>query len=237
MLTQGVASRSDRRLLGCYLASVLLNLVAWSLAIWVGNPIRHVVPDEVLAIRTTRIRLEHAPPSTPAPVSTPEPRHIRPHPRAIALGPATPPTRPTLSLPKNWQTTYMGSAGVNDRDVRLWLDWSHQSAEFVPRIYLWHRTIDALDPREVTLRDAVNTVVAQLTNEGSVTFYANRPERVCGGRYPGWFLSYDKRDGDPKIHVDDMLLIAHNTIYRATYVRTLDEGESQKTREALRSLC
>ncbi|HTV93697.1 MAG TPA: hypothetical protein VMG98_13355 [Verrucomicrobiae bacterium] len=232
--------RARGRLLGSFLASLALNLIAWTAAIWLGNPIRSNVPAEVIAMRTTRVRVERAAPPTPRPSPTPKPkRSMRPQPprNAVASKPVTPPITPTLSLPHNWQTTYMGSAGVNDRDVRLWLDWSHQSAEFVPRIYLWHRTIDALDPREVTLRDAVNGIVAQLKDEGSVIFYADRPERVCGGRYPGWFLSYDKRDGDPKIHIDDVLLIAHNSIYRATYVRTLDEAENSKTREALHSLC
>ena len=239
MLSQRVAGRNgNARLLGCYLASAVLNLIAWMAAIWLGNPIRNSAPAEILAIQTTPVRMERAAPPTPAPTPAPKPSpRYRPHRSVIAVEPITPPLRPTLSLPRNWQTTYMGSAGVNDRDVRLWLDWSHQSAEFVPRIYLWHRTIDALDPREVTLRDAVDGVVAQLKNEGSVIFYADRPERVCGGRYPGWFLSYDKRDGDPKIHVDDMLLIAHNTIYRATYVRTLDEAENHPTQQALHSLC
>ncbi len=234
-----VAERGgSARLLGSFLASLALNLLAWTVAIWLGNPIRTYVPAEVIATRTTRVRMERAAPPTPRPTPAPKPTpRYRPQRNAVALKPITPPIRPTLSLPRNWQTTYMGSAGVNDRDVRLWLDWSHQSAEFVPRIYLWHRTIDALDPREVTLRDAVNGIVSQLNNEGSVIFYANRPERVCGGRYPGWFLSYDKRDGDPKIHIDDMLLIAHNSIYRATYVRTLDEAENPRTRDALHSLC
>ena len=233
-----VSRGGSARLLGSFLASIVLNLIAWTAAIWLGDPIRTGTPSEVLAMQTTRVRMEHAAPPTPRP--TPAPK-VLPRPRArgdaVAVKPVTPPIRPTLSLPHNWQTTYMGSAGVNDRDVRLWLDWSHQSAEFVPRIYLWHRTIDALDPRAVTLHDAVDGIVTQLKNEGRVVFYANRPEQVCGGRYPGWFLSYDKRDGDPKIHIDDMLLIAHNSIYRATYVRTLDEAENPKTREALHSLC
>jgi len=246
MLTEDGGGRRDgnARLLGSFLASAALNLIAWGAAAWLGNPV-HSTAHEVLAITTTHVRIEHRPPPTPTPKPLPTPartprphvRHYRPHRNAIPAGPMTPPIAPTLSLPKNWQTTYMGSARVNDRSIRLWVDWSHQSAEFVPRIFLWHRAIDALDPREVTLRDAVNGILDQLKNEGGVIFYANRPERACSGRYPGWYLSYTKTDGDPKIHIDDMLLIAHYNIYRATYVRTLDEPEDPKTRAALRSLC
>ena len=225
------------RLFRAILASVVINLIAWVSAPWLGN-VLHTETPEVIAVTATRVRIVHRPPPTPRPLPTPKPfvpkhRGRRPAP----LGPVTPPVTASISLPSNWKTTYMGSARVNDRDVRLWLDWSDQSAEFVPRIFLWHRAIDALDPREVTLRDEVHTVLAQLKDEGDVKFYANRPELVCGGRYPGWFLSYDKLDGDPKIHIDDMLLVAHDNIYRATYVRTLDERESPATVAAMHSLC
>ncbi len=225
-----------------FLASAALNLVAWTVAPLVGNG--PPGPSETLAVVTTRIRIEHRPKPTPTPKPSPTPKPFRPptpkfrrHHNATPAGPVSPPMMAQIALPGNWKQAYMGSARVNDRDVRLWLDWSHQSKEFVPRIFLWHRVIDAMDPREVSLQDAVNGVVQQLKDEGGVEFQIDRPERVCGGRYPGWFLSYNKLDGDPKIHVDDMLLVANYNIYRATYVRTLDEPENPETREALHSLC
>jgi hypothetical protein len=228
------------------LASAVVNLAAWILAPWLGDELRRNEPVETIAVRTTHVRILKRPPPTPTPVptTTPKPRppkpiapRYRPHAHAVAAAPVNPPMTATVSLPKNWQTTYMGSARVNDRDIKMWLDWSNQSAEFVPRVYLWHRDIDALDPREVSLRDEVNTVLAQLKDEGGARFYANRAARVCNGRYPGWFLSYDKTDAEPKVHIDDMLMIAHGQIYRATYVRTLDEKEDPKTQAALESLC
>jgi hypothetical protein len=225
-----------------FLASAIANLVAWTVAPLAGNG--PPTPTETIAVVAAHVRIEHRPKPTPTPKPSPTPRPFRPatprfhpHRSAVPAGPVSPPMLPTIALPANWKTTYMGSARVNDRDVRLWLDWSHQSKEFVPRVFLWHRVIDAMDPREVSLRDAVDGVLEQLKDEGNVEFQIDRPERVCGGRYPGWFLSYNKLDGDPKIHIDDMLLVANNNIYRATYVRTLDEPENPATVAALHSLC
>lgn len=236
--------RDTNRLISATLASVIVNAFVWIILAAIGNVLPYYAFPQTIVVRVSHVRIEHQPRPTPVPTAAPTPHPFRPRtPRLRAYraprlaGPARPPMLPTISLPANWKTTYMGSARVNDRDVKLWLDWSHQSAEFVPRVFLWHRQVDALDPREVTLRDAVNDILSQLKDEGSVKFYANRAERVCGGRYPGWFLSYDKLDGDPKIHIDDMLLLANNNVYRATYVRTLDESENDATRMALHSLC
>ncbi|HTZ56134.1 MAG TPA: hypothetical protein VMB20_13840 [Candidatus Acidoferrum sp.] len=227
------------RVFRAFVASVVINLVLWTVAPWLGRTLHREAPETV-AVTTTRIRIEHRAPPTPIPQPRATPRRTAKHGvhrHGAPAGPVAPPMTATLLLPPNWKTTYMGSARVNDRDVRLWLDWSDQSAEFVPRVFLWRRAIDAMDPREVTLRVAVAGVLAQLKDEGGVKFYASRPERVCNGRYPGWFLSYDKLDGDPHIHIDDLLLVANNFIYRATYVRTLDVRESPKTVAAMRSLC
>ncbi|MGZ3563873.1 MAG: hypothetical protein ACXVAS_18880, partial [Vulcanimicrobiaceae bacterium] len=67
--------------------------------------------------------------------------------------------------------------------------------------------------------------------------YTSEPQRVCEGTRPGWFLSYDKPEDEPPIHVEDTLYVAGNTIYRATYVRPTDQLEDVKAREALNTLC
>ena len=245
MITGDAAGlRSRSALVVCaLLASACVNLAAWIAAPWLGAALTQNAQIETLAVRTTRVRIEKRPPPTPVPTAAPtvKPKPVTPrfHNRrdAIPAGPVTPPMMATVSLPKNWQTTYMGSARVNDRDIKMWLDWSNQTAEFVPRVYLWHRAVDGLDPRDVTLRDEINLVLAQLKNEGGVKFYESHAARVCNGRYPGWFLSYDKTGSDPKVHIDDMLTMAHGQIYRATYVRTLDVKESAVTRASLASLC
>jgi len=234
MISASDAYRDHRgaRFFSALLASIAINLIAWS-AISMTSLLRQRDDrPEKLAVVVSHLHLEKRPPPTPTPKPT-----ARPTASAVALGPVTPPMQPTIALPGNWKTTYMGSARVNDRDIKLWLDWSNQSAEFVPRVFLWHRQIDALDPREVTLHDEVQSVIAQLNNEGSVKFYANHAVRACNGRYPGWLLSYEKDDADPHVHIDDMLLVANDNIYRATYVRTLDERENAATVAALASLC
>jgi hypothetical protein len=228
------------RFFGALLASALINGFAWCAISMMALHFHETQQRENFRIAVARLRFEHKPPPTPtpSPVPTPRPR-VRPktRPNVVAAGPVTPPMQATISLPKNWQTTYLGSARVNDRDIRMWLDWKSQSAEFVPRVYLWHREIDALDPRSVSLTQTVQGVLAQLKNEGSVRFYASHAERACNGRYPAWYMSYDKLDGDPKIHIDDIFLIANSNVYRATYVRTLDEKEDATTVAALASLC
>lgn len=240
--TDANPSNGAARFFGALLASVAINAFAWYAISMMITHLPHAEHAEELAIHTTRIRMERRPPPTPTPKPTPKPKAKPAAPRlrthgATPAGPVQPPVEAVIALPKNFQTTYLGSARVNDRDIKMWLDWSNQSAEFVPRVYLWHRAIDALDPREVSLHDEVQTILAQLKDEGDIKFYANHAARACNGRYPAWYLSYDKDDADPHVHIDDMLLIANGQVYRATYVRTLDEKEDAAARAALTSMC
>jgi hypothetical protein len=118
----------------------------------------------------------------------------------------------------------------------VWLDWTKQSANFVPRVMLWQ--MQAVEPymRRPSLQDAVQNVLSSL-RAGNAKVYTSKAQRVCGGERPGWFFSYLKPSGDPPLYVEETLFAASETIYRATYVRPADQPEDTKAREALNTLC
>ncbi|MGZ3563728.1 MAG: hypothetical protein ACXVAS_18130, partial [Vulcanimicrobiaceae bacterium] len=92
-------------------------------------------------------------------------------------------------------------------NASLWLDWSKQTAEFVPRVFLWQRQITDPDASKPSLQSAVQDVLDIIHSEGD-KLYTSEPQRVCEGTRPGWFLSYDKPEDEPPIHVEDTLYVA-----------------------------
>jgi hypothetical protein len=163
----------------------------------------------------------------------------RPAPRRVASAPAqtaslAPPQPASLALPPNWAKQDFGFLAATD--TTTWLDWKKQSGAWVSRVFLWQRKVEEHYMRRSSLRDAVEEILSSLRAEDA-TVYASKAQRVCGGRRAGWFLSYAKPKDDPPLHFDETLLMAGGTIYRATYIRAVDQAEDTKTRDALNTLC
>lgn len=215
------------RLLYSFVASVALNVLIWALAAWLARLEFYTAiaeqPRERIAA-TTPVQIERR--------ITPEPQPKEPRHRVRAVQPS--PQGPSLSVPSGWEKHDIGHEGM--QDAALWLDWSKQTADFVPRVFLWQKPMVADDGSRLSLRDAVHDVVAYLHDEGDKLF-ENRAQRVCGGKRLGWFLSYDKPEDDPPVHIDDVFLMDGNTVYRATYARPVHQREDARTRHALNSLC
>ncbi len=218
---------ADVRLLYAFLASAVLNIFIWTMVAWVAQLdfYRSVKgqPREQLAV-TSSVRIEHRVRLQPQPAKSR--RRARAEP-GVEEG-------PSLAVPSGWEKHDIGHEGT--QDAALWLDWSKQTAEFVPRVFLWQKPMIAEDGRRLSLREAVHDVVAYLNDEGDKLF-ENRAQRVCGGRRLGWFLSYDKPEDDPPVHIDDVFLMDGSTVYRATYARPIEQREDVRTRRALNSLC
>jgi len=206
----------------------MLNIVVWTGVAWYAGLALYIAlkaePRERFVTSATSIRIERQ-----AVLKRQLPRSP---PQAHRAAPAQTET-PSLSLPSGWSKQDIGNEGA--QNAVLWLDWKRQTAEFVPRVFLWQRQVTAYE-RRPSLRDAVEDVVTNIRGEGD-KLYASRPEKVCNGTRPGWFLSYDKPEDDPPIHIDDTLYVAGDTIYRATYVRPAGQPEDTRTRRALNSLC
>jgi hypothetical protein len=217
----------SRRLLWSLVFSVILNTVVWLAATWQAHAPTFAAsrarPPETLVVSTSTIHLER--PHT-------GPRHSQPAVTPNPLG-------PSLSLSAGWSKQDEGREGIRGAQAAtLWLDWSKQTPEFVPRVFLWQRqAMDSDgDPRKPSLQGAVQDVLDTLHDEGD-KLYASAPQRLCGGTRPGWFLSYDKPEDDPPLHVEDTLYVLGDTVYRATYIRPADQPEDRKARDALDSLC
>jgi hypothetical protein len=217
---------ADVRLLYAFLASAVLNIFIWATVAWLAQlafaAALNEQPREQLAI-TSSVRIERVQPQ-PQPAKL---RHRARAERGLEEG-------PSLAVPSGWEKHDIGHEGM--QDAALWLDWSKQTAEFVPRVFLWQKPMIAEDGRRLSLREAVHDVVAYLNDEGDKLF-ESRAQLVCGGRRLGWFLSYDKPEDDPPIHIDDVFLTDGNVVYRATYARPIEQKEDVRTRRALNSLC
>jgi hypothetical protein len=215
------------RLFYSFIASATLNILIWALVAWAAQVDFYKSvkeqPREQLAV-TSSVRIERR--------VQPRPQRARPRHRARAERGFE--EGPSLAVPSGWEKHDIGHEGM--QDAALWLDWSKQTAEFVPRVFLWQKPMIAEDGRRLSLREAVHDVVAYLNDEGDKLF-ENRAQLVCGGRRLGWFLSYDKPEDDPPVHMDDVFLMDGNTVYRATYARPIEQREDVRTRRALNSLC
>jgi hypothetical protein len=216
---------ADReRLLWSLVVSTIVNAVAWTAVTWQAHPPSFIASKqragERLIVSTTAIHLQlqrHARPKvTPVPAITPNPEG------------------PSLSMPSKWSKQDEGREGL--RNATLWLDWSNQTAEFVPRVFMWQREVTDPYASRPSLQDAVDDVLGTIHEEGD-RLYASEPQRLCGGTRPGWFLAYEKPSEDPPIRVEDTLYVLGDTIYRATYVRPAGQPEDRQAREALNTLC
>jgi hypothetical protein len=205
---------------GCaaLVASGVINALVWVLVPWILAGHRAQV-GETLVVSVSPVRIEH--------------RAAARHGRRAAAAPAGPAT-PSLQPPTGWAKQNIGNEGM--LAAALWLDWTKQTAEFVPRVFLWQRQVTTPDGRAPSLQEAVADVLATISDEGD-RLYASRPQAVCSGTRPGWFLSYDKPDEDPPIHVDDTLYMAGDMVFRATYVRPMNQPEDSRARDALNTLC
>jgi hypothetical protein len=226
---RGNYRRQNARLLCSLLASTVLNVFAWTVVTWNAHISPNAAPEEEQARETLRVSV--------ASIRV-ERRSLQRHqPKSLSsrsyVAPVVSPV-PSLSLPSNWTKQDTGNEGM--LNVSLWLDWTKQTAEFVPRVFLWQRQMTDPEGRRATLQDAVNDVLSTIHSEGD-RLYASNPERVCDGTRRGWFLSYDKPEDQPPIHIDDTLFVVDDTVYRATYVRPASQPEDEKARAALDSLC
>lgn len=145
-----------------------------------------------------------------------------------------PPPPASLALPQGWTRQDFGFLGTTE--TAEWLDWKHQSAKWVPRVFVWRIKAETGYMSRSSLHDAVHAVLSSLHDEGA-KLYASKAQRVCGGERPGWFLSYVKTEDDPPLHLEETIFLDGDTIYRATYIRAAGEPEDAKTREALNTLC
>jgi hypothetical protein len=144
----------------------------------------------------------------------------------------TPHQSAALKLPASWATQDNGNAAAANTTV--WMDFKKARGPFVPQVMLWH--VNAAFLSGPTLNDAIHDIVASLHAEGAKV-YVSKAQRVCGGKRLGWFLAYEKPNGDPTWQFEDTLYLAGDTVYRATYSRPDGEAEDQKTRAALDTLC
>lgn len=135
----------------------------------------------------------------------------------------------SLTLPLGWARQDFGAKGSPEM-VGIWLDLTKQSSEFVPRVFLMQRQAQGASLRDV-VRDTVGSLDAAPHSK-----YISKAQRLCAGRRAGWFLSYLKR-GDPPLHVDEVILLADETISTASYIRSARQPEDMDMRKALNTLC
>jgi hypothetical protein len=102
-------------------------------------------------------------------------------------------------------------------------------------VFVWQMPAKPAYMRPPSLSDAVRQILATLAQDARIS--ASRPARVCSGEREGWFFSYVKPDDDPPLHYDETVLMSGTSIYRAIYIRAVDQPEDETTRAALSSLC
>jgi hypothetical protein len=218
-----------RRLLWSFAASTTINVIVWA-ACGTHFPVRGFEaqsPREKLVISMSKIRIEHR--------RSPQPRPTAPteEPPPSFLGPPQP---AALALPQGWKRQDFGN--IAETDTTIWVDWKKQTPNFVPRVFLWQKKIDANAGymHRPSLNDAVAEVLTSL-HADDAEIYISRSERVCNGERAGWYLSYVKRDDDPPLRFDETVFLVDQTIFRATYIRRADQAEDPETRKALDTLC
>jgi hypothetical protein len=244
MTTRGKAYwRSDRRrLLSSFLAAVILHSFAFGALAWFAHRslVRNVeTEDERLMVTPSSIRIERRIAARPqrrpdiARVPRPQPRPLEPAPQA--QDPVSAPSQgASISLSPDWAKQDYGNMAATD--VKIYLDWTKQSANFVPRVMLWQ--MQAADPymRRPSLQDAIQAVSSSVRARGT-KIDVSKAQRVCDGERPGWFFSYLDTTEDPALRVEETLFAAGDTVYRATYLRPADQPEDPKARAALNTLC
>lgn len=216
-----------RRFLWALLASAILNSFAWVIfpARYAASVIRPShLPRERITVTFARVSIERKhirPPPAPAPEV----------PQAASMAPPQP---ATLALPHGWSKQDFGF--LDTVDTAEWLDWKHQSAKWVPRVFLWKWKVKTGYMSRPSLQDTIKQIISSLHDEGA-KLYASNAEQVCNGDRAGWYLSYTKTSDTPPIRFDETLYMSGETVYRAMYLRAADQPEDTATRKALDTLC
>ncbi len=137
-----------------------------------------------------------------------------------------------LKLPPSWSHLDMGEATAEDSAI--FLDFKQARGAFVPRVLIMKLKTTYLSGP--TLQDAVHDIVDGLHAAGA-KMLASNAQPACGGRHPGWFLSYERRSDDPPADFDEVLVLEGDTVYRITYSRPGGAPEDARTRAALKTVC
>jgi hypothetical protein len=241
-----------RRFLWALLAAVILHGVALAaLTRFTHLALLHnvetedrramVSPSSIRIERRTTPRAQGRPKLARLPLTNPQPPKSQPEtwrPK-VQLQPqgtvVAPPEGASVVLPPDWAMQDYGNKAATD--VKVYLDWTKQSPNFVPRVMLWQMQAAEEYMRRPSLQDAVQGVVTSLRARAT-KIDISKAQRVCGGTRPGWFLSYlDTSSDPPPLRVEETLLAVGETVYRATYVRPADQPEDPKARAALNTLC
>jgi hypothetical protein len=215
----------NRRLLWSLLASAVLNALAWvMLPVHLARRTAVEAPER-LVVTASFIRTEHRRASA-------RPRAAAPPQETAMLAPPPP---AALALPQGWSRQDLAFLGTTK--TAEWLNWSksRHSDKWVPRVFVWQMPVKPGYMHAPSLSDAVQQILDTLHEDATIS--ASRPQRVCSGERDGWFLSYVKADDDPPLHYDETLLMQGQSIYRAIYIRAVDQPEDTTTRAALSSLC
>ena len=137
-----------------------------------------------------------------------------------------------FKMPVQYDTQDLGNGAASD--VSKYVDFSKAKGAFVPQVWLVQLKTSYLSGP--TLRDAVHDIVTSLQPDGA-KISASKPQRVCHGKYPAWFLSYSQPDQDLPGQYENILFLDGDTMYRVMYSRPLGQPEDPKTRKAMNALC
>ena len=213
-----MTSRSRTRIAATspLVGSAIVNIIAWW-AFLASISVLRAGQDgmpEAIVVSSSRVRVERSAARAPVP--------------AEPAGPAT------LALSPRWSKQDAGNMAASDAAV--WLNWSKQSKNFVPRVIVADLRASAGYMHGGSLRAAVRDRLDGL-RAGAAAVSTSTPLRVCHGTRPGWFFSYAKLWDDPPLRFDEALYVAHGTIYMAVYMHPADQPEDPHARDALTSLC
>jgi len=241
------ASGNLRRLLWSLLASAVLNVAVWVLLPSVlSRKSLPQAPREIVSVSVSRLRIAPRPRAT----LHPSPKralhaivHVQQKPRAVAPRASStattteiaPPPPAYIALPAGWNR--QGFAFLGTTETAEWLNWgkTKHSEKWVPRVFLWRMKMESGYMQGLSLHDAVEHILETLHEDAKIT--VSKAQRVCDGERDGWFLSYVKPDDDPPLHFDETVLLADGKVYRAMYIRSVNQPEDADTRDALKSLC
>jgi hypothetical protein len=137
-----------------------------------------------------------------------------------------------LKMPVEYDTQDLANGAASD--VSKYVDFYKAKGAFVPQVWLVHLKTSYLSGP--TLQDAVHDIVASLGPDGA-KISASKPQRICRGKYPAWFLSYSQPDQDLPGQYESILFVEGDTMYRVMYSRPLGQPEDPQTRAAMNALC
>ena len=137
-----------------------------------------------------------------------------------------------LKIPLSYDTQDLANGAASD--VSKYVDFSKAKGAFVPQVWLVHLKTSYLSGP--TLHDAVHDIVTSLEPDGA-KISVSKPQRVCHGKYPAWFLSYSQPGQDLPGQYENILFLQGGTMYRVMYSRPLGQPEDPKTRAAMNALC